>query len=106
MHSPHQQLQSRPLRVNDLVMAKMRTYCAWPAQVIDVKGKRTEVYFFGTAQKGTVNTANVKLFIESHQKIRRLLPRLNPQFIKAIREVETILEIPEENSILNTNSIS
>lgn len=87
-------------------MAKMRTYCSWPAQVIDVRGKRTEVYFFGTAQKGTVDTVNVKLFGESHQEIRRLFPRMNAQFTKAIKEIEAVSGISEENSILNIISIS
>lgn len=35
-------------QVDDLVFAKMRSYCAWPARINCIKNKSVEVYFFGT----------------------------------------------------------
>lgn len=33
---------------NDLVFAKMRSYCAWPAKIVSIRNSSVEVYFFGT----------------------------------------------------------
>lgn len=84
-------------------MAKMRTYCAWPARIIKIKGKRTDVFFFGTSQTGTVDTNNITLFKYCHEKIRQLLQRKKnkSKFIVAVKEVEAILKIPDHLSLLN-----
>lgn len=33
---------------NDLVFAKMRGYCTWPAKIVSIENSRVQVYFFGT----------------------------------------------------------
>lgn len=86
-------------------MAKMRTYCAWPAQIIKIRGKRTEVFFFGTNQTGTVDTNKISFFKHCHTNICRLLQRKKniKKFIVAVKEVEVILKIPDHLSLLNNN---
>lgn len=85
----------------------MRTYCAWPAKIIAIKGKRTEVFFFGTNQTGTVDTKDVALFVDKHEEVRRLLllKRNDPTYIKSVKEIEGVLGIPEAHSIFNTLSL-
>lgn len=63
------------------------------------------MFFFGTNETGTVDTKNVKLFVDSHEEVRRLLKRNDPKFIKAVREIEGVMCIPESHSIFNTLSI-
>lgn len=94
------------LQTNDLVMAKMRGYCSWPARIIKMKGKRTDVFFFGTNQTGTVNTNQVTMFDDSHREIRQLLLRNKLEFKKAVKEVEIILNIPDHLSLLNNRSVA
>lgn len=93
------------LKEDDLVMAKMKSFCPWPARIIRVKGKRTDVFFFGTNQTGTVDTNQIRLFCDCSQEIKRLLLRHNLSFIKAVKEVEVILKIPDNLSILNEKFI-
>lgn len=87
-------------------MAKMRSYCAWPAKIIKIKGKRTDVFFFGTNQTGTVDTDKISHFAHSHQEIRRILTRKNASFVRAVKEVELLLGIPENLSIFNYNCLN
>lgn len=88
-------------KVNDVVMAKMRCYCPWPARVDNFNGNRVDIYFFGTYQTGTVNIKDIKLYSESRSQIRQLIVRRNPLFHRAVLEVEALMNIPMEYSVFN-----
>lgn len=86
----------------DIVLCKMRGYCSWPAIVTEINQNSVSVEFFGdhTTQKTTLK--NLYTFHESHSEIISNLKRLkNPLYKKAILEVERILRIPENKSIVN-----
>lgn len=41
---------NKPIKQNQIVLAKMRSYAPWPVQVRKVEKNRCEVFFFGTNQ--------------------------------------------------------
>lgn len=41
------QINSNAIKVNDICLAKMRSYCPWPCKVINICNKRINVLFFG-----------------------------------------------------------
>lgn len=42
---------SSSFKENDLVLAKMRGYCSWPARIVSIKNNTVRVYFFGEHNK-------------------------------------------------------
>lgn len=42
---------SSSFKENDLVLAKMRGYCSWPARIISIKNNTVQVFFFGEHNK-------------------------------------------------------
>lgn len=44
----NQVVETSNFKKNDLVFAKMRSYCAWPARIESIKNNTVRVYFFGT----------------------------------------------------------
>lgn len=86
--------------VGELVMAKMKTYSAWPATIENIakNGKRANVHFFGSNDKGAVDVSEVVPFDQCHDIIRLLLLRKINTFHKAVREIELILNISPEMS--------
>lgn len=83
-------------------MAKMRSYSPWGAQV---KGhsknkKRIHVYFYGTENEGTVDASEIVPFDICEEVIRLLLLRRIGMFHKSILEIERILAVPPELSLL------
>lgn len=88
--------------VGDLVMAKMKSYSAWPACIESFakNRKRTNVHFFGSNNKGAVDVSEIVPFSQCHDVIRLLLLRKVTDFHKAIHEIEAVLNIPFERSLL------
>lgn len=86
-----------------IVMAKMNSYSPWGARVegFNANRKRVHFYFFGTDNRGTVDSTEVIPFQDCHSVIRLLLLRKTSQFHKSIVEVEKILNVPDELSLLN-----
>lgn len=91
------------ISINDIVMAKLRGYSAWPAIVVDfVNKKRAKVEFFGVDQNekfGFVNLTEITRFNDSAEVILLLLKRNIPKFKKSVLETELFCEIPSSLSL-------
>lgn len=91
------------LKENDIIMAKMKGYSAWPGKIISFtkNKKRALIYFYGTHDKGSVDVNEMALFEHSHKVIRLQLLRILDGFKKGILEVESEIKVPRELSITN-----
>lgn len=89
------------LNVQMIVMAKMKTYSPWPARILELNHakKRAKVYFFGSNNEGFVDQKEIVEFDKATQTIRLLLIRCNSTFLKAVKEVEKILKVPDNLSL-------
>lgn len=95
------------LQIDQNVMSKMKSYCAWPSKITSISknGTNAQVYFFGSHNKGSVKADEIVSFDEAREVIRLLLLRPNNlQFAKGIREAEIDSGVPEELSIVNPQS--
>lgn len=90
------------LQIQDLVLAKMRGYQPWGAQITSFSKnkKRAIVHFFGTNNGNSVDVSEITAFSHSQDVIRLLLLRKFGTFHKSILEIETILKVPAELSLL------
>lgn len=82
-----------------LCLAKMNTFSPWPAMVLNVLGKKTEVYFFGDGKTGKVNTSEIVPFERCAVLIKKYLHIRG--YAQAIRELELSHNIPQSMSITN-----
>lgn len=93
---------NKPALVGDIVMAKMKSFSAWPGRIegFTKDKKRAQIYFFGTHDIGSVEVKEIVAFNRSENMIRLLLLRVNGPFHKGILEIEALLGIPHEHSLL------
>lgn len=96
------QSSGQVINVGDFVLAKMKSYSPWSAQV---KGysknmKRVQVHFYGTNNEGTVDASEIVPFDICEKVVRLLLLRRISMFHKSIFEIERILAVPSELSLL------
>lgn len=92
------------VKIGDIVMAKMATFNAWPSRIVDFttsKKKKANVYFFGDGRNGLVELAEIIPFTDCHELIRLIATRKVSTFHKGIAEVERLLGVPAELSLLN-----
>lgn len=94
--------------INDIVMAKLRGYTAWPAIVIEFMNKSTvKVQFFGVSESekiGFITFKEITQFSNSEQVILAILERKCPKFKKAIQEAEFVSGTPSYASITRVHS--
>lgn len=92
----------RLLKVDDIVIAKMRGYPPWPGQLASFtkNKKRASVYFFGTHNTGSVDVTEIVPIEFCHEVIRLLLLRKMGEFYKAVAETEVLLKVPDNLSLL------
>lgn len=76
------------VQVGQLVLAKMRSYSPWPARVMEIIGKRANVFFFGTNQHGIVNVSDCVSAELCGQLVLKLLGSSNRKYARAVREME------------------
>lgn len=88
---------SVPPAKNMYCLAKMRKYSPWPAMVLNIEGKKTEVYFFGEGTTGTVPSTEIVPFDKCKVLAKKYLQIKG--YIRAIRELELTLNIPQNLSI-------
>lgn len=90
------------LKEEDTIMAKMATYSPWPARIISFSSnrKRALVFFYGTANTGTVNVCEIIPFSECSNVIRLLLLRKISPFHKGIAQIERYMNVAPEFSLL------
>lgn len=94
------EFSTSPLK-NLCCLAKMRMYSPWPAMVMEPKGKTTTVYFFGEGTTGTVQTSEIVPFQHCSALAKKYLNIKN--YLRAVRELEIVLNVPQYVSITNTN---
>lgn len=88
---------------NSIVLAKQKHSIPWPARILEVEKSKTTVYFFGDKREGAVNSSEIYDFKKSLDAIKLVLSskRIPRGYITGIREIEHLLDISFENSILN-----
>lgn len=93
----------QPIKTGDIVMAKMRTFSAWPGKVTSFTKdeKRAHIHFFGTNNVGSVEVNEIVPFCRCQNVIKLLLLRRVSLFHKAIVEIEALFNVPTEKSLLN-----
>lgn len=93
----------QPIKSDDIVMAKMRTFSAWPGRITSFTKdkKRANIQFFGTHDVGSVLVNEIVPFNRCQRVIKLLLLRQASPFHKGIREIESLLNVPAEKSLMN-----
>lgn len=89
-------------KIGDLVLAKMTGYSPWASRIegFTANKKRARMLFFGTNDRGTVDVAEIIPFDKGYEVIRLLLLRKISSFHKSIVEIESLLGVPSELSLL------
>lgn len=97
------------INANEIVMAKLRGYTAWPAVVGEFINKSTaKVEFLGVTQSekiGFVPIKEITRFSDSQEVIQIILKRQCPKFKKAVQEAEMICGIPSYASITKMSKL-
>lgn len=93
------------LRIDDIVLAKVRGHQPWPATVLDVTNKkRIKFEFFGAEEYerfGFVSMNEIALFENGSLAVRLILKKRIQKYRKAIQEAEIICGIPQFASLCN-----
>lgn len=84
-----------------VVLAKMRTYAAWPARIKTFRKTCVNVEFFGEETNGNVPYSDIGLFQHNHQLIIFNLQKKIKGYRKSVQCAEGTMEIPTHLSILN-----
>lgn len=81
--------------LNEVVLATVPGYAAWPARIIEINGQTIQVEFFGTGERNPLRCNAVSRF-----ELNNTIPLLQRNgYIKTIRELELVLGIPKNVSI-------
>lgn len=84
-----------------IVLAKMRTFAAWPARILSFGKSYINVHFFGDDTTGHVSYDQVGLFQENHKLIQFNLKKKIRGYTRAVICAEGALKIPQHLSIFN-----
>lgn len=91
-------------KVNDIVLAKQAYSQPWPAQIVKIAKNRILVYFFGDRREGFVASQEIYDFRKSTEALKPIIKskqRKVDGYLAGVREIEFLLGIPCEQSILN-----
>lgn len=90
-------------KIDSTVLAKQIYSIPWPAKVVRIEKERVFVYFFGDRRCGYVSRIEVYDFILSASAIKAKIASKNTPrtFSTGIAEVEMLIDIPSEKSLLN-----
>lgn len=85
-----------------VVLAKMAGYCPWPARIEGFTKNRLRIkcYFYGTMNRGTVDTNKTIPFQNAHEMVRLINIRSPKYFAKGVKELEVEQGVPPELSSL------
>lgn len=93
--------QSDSLVEGLVVVAKMKSYAAWPARIVSFRKTCVTVHFFGDDTSGNVPYNGIGLFEANSELLKwNLMKKING-YRKAVLNLETILNVPAHLSILN-----
>lgn len=91
--------------VNNIVLAKVKGFQAWPATVLENRNKKSvKVQFFGAndnAKFGFVSENEITLFNYSANVVKLILKKRLQKYDKAVKEAEISCGIPQYASLLN-----
>lgn len=83
------------VEIGDIVLCRLRGFCAWPSTVVAIEKTVIDVEFFGDQSTPKTSIKNIFKFSESAEVILdNLKGRKNPLLSKAVREAEIMLGIP------------
>lgn len=85
-----------------MVLAKMKTYSAWPASIRSFGKTYIDVYFYGDRTTGHVGYDNVGLFQCNTELIKFNLKKNIKGYRRAVVCAERVLKIPQHLSIVDT----
>lgn len=88
---------TRKIEINMYCLVKMRTFSPWPSKVLESDAKTTKVYFFGDGTTGKIPTNEVVPVKKCAVLMKKLFHRYG--YIRAVREMEIYLGIPQHASI-------
>lgn len=97
-------VKAKTFNQNDIILAKQKYSTPWPAIVLNIQKERVFVYFFGDKRSGYVSSSEIYDYAESIRALKSYLvltKKIPSGFITGVREVEALLKIPQENSVLN-----
>lgn len=89
---------------NSVVLAKQKYSQPWPARVVKITKKKVLVYFFGDRREGCVDSQEIYDFRKSAEALKLVLKSKQKKcdgYLAGIREIEMLLEISYEESLLN-----
>lgn len=84
-----------------VVIAKMRTYAAWPARIMSFRKTCANVEFFGEGTTGNVRYIDIGLFQDNNLLIAFNLQKKINGYHKSVQCAEGALKIPKHLSLLN-----
>lgn len=101
--SKKQFVKLHDFKVDSVVLAKQKYSIPWPSKVVSIEKERILVYFFGDKRCGYVSKNEIYDFILSVSALKSTISsNKNPRSYKlGITEVEMLMEIPHEYSLLN-----
>lgn len=93
----------RDLKVDSVVLAKQKYSIPWPAKVNAIGKEKILVHFFGDRRSGYVQKTEIYDYILSGNAVKsKVLSKNVPlSYLTGISEVEILLGVPREKSILN-----
>lgn len=89
---------------NDVILAKQKYSTPWPARILDIRKDRIFVYFFGDKRTGYVSSSELYDYVKSIRALKSYLSlakKIPSGFLAGVREVEILMNIPQEDSVLN-----
>lgn len=89
------------LILGQIVLAKMKSYAAWPAYITELRPSCVGIRFFGEDTHGTVPYKGIGSFEENCQLMLFHLKRNVRGYEKAMRTVEISMAVPSKDSIFN-----
>lgn len=84
-----------------VVIAKMRTYPAWPAHIRSLQKTYVTVKFFGDNTSGNIPYSGIGLVDQSYILLKANLNKKINGYEKAVRQMERILRVPNDLSLFN-----
>lgn len=77
-------------KVDDKVFAKVKGYPAWPARILELKGVKYNVQFYGTLETAVVNPKDIYYYLQHKHTFVKTLKRKD--YNDAIEEIEAAVK--------------
>lgn len=90
----------KEFEINDIVLAKQKYSCPWPARMKAINGKRVFVDFFGDNTHGHVDIDEIYSFCKNSETIKACAnAKKNTNYRKGVILAERLLNIPDHLSV-------